>query len=146
MFKATGNALQSSSIQIQGVASLKSVSPNSGSVNGGTELTIVGNGFDVLDTHVNIGTATCEVSSVSSSSLTCTTYDNLAVTYQVAIVSGGQSYPTLSYTYSTAKTPVISSISPSTGSINTQLSISGSGFGTTLSKNSSSFSSCSLFY
>lgn len=50
------------------------MTPNSGSIYGGTEVTIAGNGFDTLNnTQVLFGTSVCKITSLSVTSLTCVT-------------------------------------------------------------------------
>ena len=69
-----GNAIQASPLSVTGQAAVKSISPSSGSVYGGTLVTISGNGFSRVDnTIVKIGSASCVVQSVSLSTVTCLT-------------------------------------------------------------------------
>jgi hypothetical protein len=72
-----GNSQISSSLTVNGTSSIVSSSPNSGSIYGGTVITIQGNGFD-SGTVVSIGNAACNVISVSINQLTCKTSANAA--------------------------------------------------------------------
>ncbi len=121
---------------------VSSVSPASGSVNGGTPITIKGTGF-VLGATVEIGQgsgagptaiAASKVVVVSSTEITATTgglakagSENLFV-----IDSGGTSPVSTgdNYTYYPATTPTVSSVSPASGSVNggTPITIKGTGF------------------
>ena len=73
-----GNAL-STRLQVSGVGSVNSISPSGGSINGGTQVTISGNGFDSIDnTLVVFGSSPCQITSVSVTSLTCITSSSAA--------------------------------------------------------------------
>lgn len=68
-----GNALDNS-VQINGAAAVSAISPNSGSIYGGTEVTITGNGFDSINnTQIRLGTSVCKITSLSVSSVKCIT-------------------------------------------------------------------------
>ncbi|XP_068094022.1 fibrocystin-L-like isoform X1 [Hyperolius riggenbachi] len=102
----------------------------SGSVLGGTVLQIVGNGFHPTNTVVQVGSAPCNITSVTPGSILCvtppsTTAQTVAVTIQIPSAS----YPALSYSYSEADTPTVTSVSPSTGPSGTTITVSGTKFG-----------------
>ncbi|KAM5157489.1 fibrocystin-L [Mantella aurantiaca] len=102
----------------------------SGSVLGGTVLQIVGNGFHPLNTTVQVGGAPCSNLSVTPGSIQCVTPASSAAmitTVQIKIPSA--SYPSLSYSYSEAFTPTVTSVSPSTGPSGTTITVFGTLFG-----------------
>jgi hypothetical protein len=86
--QGVGNAIQlSSRVVVTGIAVVKSSSPNSGSIYGGTLITINGNGFDTIkNTLVSIGTKICIISSLTSSQILCVSPDNLAGTYSIVVM------------------------------------------------------------
>ena len=67
-----GNSAASTNAVITGVAKVSSIAPTSGSVNGGTLLTVSGNGF-TKETSVRLDNAICTVVTASVDSLTCLT-------------------------------------------------------------------------
>ncbi len=77
---------------------LESISPNKGSLTGGTEVTIKGNGFgnSIKDCSVLLGNATCNVKSINMSTIVCVTTGHVAanVTVNVSFI---WLYNTLSY-------------------------------------------------
>ena len=121
---------------------ITSVSPSVGSEQGGTILTITGSGFlnSIQNTNllqsVQIGTSTCELISTSPTSIQCKT--SAKTTDSVLKITLGSSSSTSDnlFTYDPSSTPEISSISPSSGStiVKTQVTITGTGFGSTQSK------------
>ena len=69
-----GNAIENSGVTVTGVAGVLSVIPNAGSIYGGTEVIITGNGFNTINnTQVQFGTSQCKTTAISVSSLTCVT-------------------------------------------------------------------------
>ena len=68
--KGVGNA--KTNVSITGASALKSISPNSGSIYGGTVLTIQGNGFDNTS-QVSIDSSICKVISFTVNTLKCLT-------------------------------------------------------------------------
>lgn len=97
--------------------SVDSVDPSTGSLAGGTLVTVSGNGFDET-AAVDIDGNACEVVEVSSTEISCRTpasTQTSAVDINVAVNSAAQTL-TLSaaYTYADGVTPKVTSFSPST--------------------------------
>lgn len=118
---------------ITSVARIDSVTPPTGSVQGGTEVTISGRGFggSLDDVTVTIG-SDCDVTSVCYSEIVCvTSATSAAGMYSVQVsITGLSSFPkTTSYNYSMESTPTISGISPTSGIAGTEITLTGSGLG-----------------
>ncbi|XP_078542272.1 fibrocystin-L-like [Lissotriton helveticus] len=106
-----------------------SLSPQSGSIMGGTPLFITGNGFGTNRTRVTIGGNLCEVVSVAPGEVQCITPAHYDGAVNVEIVVNSFVYPLLSFTYAESLTPRITSIFPTTGVAGTIVTISGTGLG-----------------
>ena len=141
-----GVGLAKSSIYLTGLASVASISPSSGSVHGGTVITIVGNGFSNA-TQVMFGSYACVPINVTPNQLQCKTSDSspstavkkrsvTGVAQAISLSSSGATFDTtgLSFTFSASLTPSVSSVSPTSGS-GGQITIAGSGFGSQAGKN-----------
>ncbi|MDR3502421.1 MAG: IPT/TIG domain-containing protein, partial [Legionella sp.] len=123
---------------IANAPTLTGITPNTGSVIGGTVVTLTGTGFTLNSTVSFGGLPATSVTFSSPTSMTATVPAYISGSLAVdVVVNNGASNATLSggFTY-LATTPVISSVSPNTGSVQggTLLIISGSGFvpGTTV--------------
>jgi len=77
-FKASGYA-DVPSQKVTGVASIDSITPSTGSIHGGTEVHILGNGF-TSSTTVNFDTVACEIIDHSINSIVCITGEHAAAT------------------------------------------------------------------
>ncbi len=110
---------------------VNSISPNSGSVNGGTTVTITGTGFLSGATVSLGGTAATGVSIANSTTITATTPAHSAGAAAIIVTNtdGQSGTKTSGYTYSN-NAPAIASISPNSGSTNggTAITITGTGF------------------
>ena len=123
-----GNAVSSLGA-LTSVMSIDTVSPDTGSVNGGQTITITGSGFCTSSkSSVTVGGEKCSVLTIASDSITCITPAGADGAAEVAVTSC-KSSATGSYNFATASTPEITSVSPSSASGPATLSLSGSQFG-----------------
>ncbi|XP_052830942.1 fibrocystin-L [Octopus bimaculoides] len=114
---------------------LKEINPSSGSFQGGTYITIKGNGFVANDTTVTIHNKNCAIISVSATMIMCETPANSLGIKLLRVVSNGETYPTGSFIYDNANTPNIISISPSNGQAGDTLTLVGVGFSSSNDQN-----------
>ncbi|KAM4688908.1 fibrocystin-L [Discoglossus pictus] len=110
--------------------SVLSVAPSSGSLAGGTLVTIAGTGFSVNST-VQFGSSACDIIFVNLSMIQCRTQKGSDSTVDVVVLTNGLN-ATLqnAFNYNSLYTPVINEISRNTSSVlgNTSLVISGYNF------------------
>ncbi len=109
--------------------SITSVTPNTGSTSGGTDVTISGSNFSSSGTTtVTFGGAFATVRTVNSSAITLTTPPHAAGAVDVVVTTGGQTATaSAAFTY---VAPSVTSITPNTGSTagGTVVNINGTGF------------------
>ncbi|CAF0756351.1 unnamed protein product [Brachionus calyciflorus] len=136
--KTLGDASETS-IRITGNANVTSITPTSGSINGGTKVTIIGNGFS-NSSIVSIGGSVCQRLSFSINEMQCLTSSHAAEnSILLNIRDGSVTFPNTNvfYSYSDSMTPIISTISPTSEiTTNTELTIRGTGFSTDNTNNS----------
>lgn len=120
-----GYGRASGTLSVTSNLNIAQITPSSGSVNGGTVVTLRGNGFVVNETDVTLGDTSCEIITTTLSTVTCKTEAHAAATVQAVVNSQGKS-ATSSYTFSSAATPVINSVSPESGFSGDTLTITGS--------------------
>ncbi|KAJ8026005.1 Fibrocystin-L [Holothuria leucospilota] len=129
-----GNAeLNGADTQLESSAVLYSVSPDEGSKKGGQLITIYGNGFHVDDTVVEIDGKDCLIQSINISHIECITPQLSVGTYDIEVTSAAISYEPVSYSTSNAVTPVINSVTPSSGETGDSITIGGLRFTTVTS-------------
>uniref|UniRef100_H2YG49 Uncharacterized protein n=1 Tax=Ciona savignyi TaxID=51511 RepID=H2YG49_CIOSA len=107
-----------------------SIIPNQGSVEGGTIITISGNGFVSDGLSVSVGGNNCPVTMATFGSIVCTTAAHSAASVDVVVTSQGSAFPTMSYEYSAMATPKVSSATPAEGLSGEAVALAGSAFGT----------------
>ncbi|KAM9824037.1 PKHD1 like 1, tandem duplicate 1 [Neosynchiropus ocellatus] len=105
------------------------MTPGVGSLEGGTRLTITGNGFVPGKTAVTIDGQACEIQDISPRKVNCLTPPHAEGSIDVDIEVLSVTFPSLTFTYSANYTPVVNSITPVNGSIDTIITLLGSGFG-----------------
>ncbi|XP_069115226.1 fibrocystin-L-like [Argopecten irradians] len=127
---------EGSPVKVTGQAHIISVSPSSGSTNGGTKVSITGNGF--IDTAtVTIDGQNCPVESVTLAKIVCTTTAHAAAdNRELVVTSDGTTYSAEMFNYTTAATPEIASVSPTSGTAGQNVIIGGTNFGATIPENS----------
>ncbi|XP_053372927.1 fibrocystin-L-like [Mercenaria mercenaria] len=121
----------STDVEVTGDASA-SVSPSTGSIYGHTELTLTGHGFvEGLSIQVN-GVDICEKTDVQSlTTATCVTKAHGgAGAVTIIVTSNGVAYDAVDFEFSAASSPTIDSINPTSGAVDTTVTISGNHFGT----------------
>lgn len=113
----------------QGVPVVSGVSPALGAVGGGQIVTITGSGF-IAGATVLIGSTSCAVSAVSSSSITCTSGASLAGLYSVTVTNPDTQTGSRASSFRYIDAPTVSAISPTSGTIagGTSVTITGTNF------------------
>jgi hypothetical protein len=137
--KNAGFALHTDAFPIQFIPKITTVSHNAGSLNGGNEVTITGDGFVPSATTIVLGSSvyTAQNAEITYTSITFVTNAEQADTYDITVYVNGYTVECdidCSYGFSAQNTPQISSVSPtSVSSANTEITISGSLFGSVAS-------------
>ena len=109
------------------------VSVLTGSVHGGTRIGITGIGFGnpVGFESVTIGGATCVVTSVDFTYVTCVTSRHDVGTFPILVASATYTFaenPLVNFTYDLSSTPIVMLIDPPTGQMGDIVSITGENF------------------
>ena len=107
------------------VPTIYDINPSSGSLFGGTLLTIDGMGFADGDTQVTIDGSTCEVQSVTTSVIHCITPSGSNPMAVVEVTSNGEVFPSSSFNYSNEATPEVTSLSQYVGNPGDNITITG---------------------
>ena len=134
MLSGKGLATADSSHAVDSQALISAISPTEGSTYGGTLVTITGHGFKANST-VTIDSDTCSVTMESATTIECETLAHVTGAVNVSVTSNGVTYPSTSFTFSTAATPSVTSINPTDGQAGATVVITGTGFSATASDN-----------
>ena len=115
-----------------GTPTVTSVSPNSGSISGGTAVTITGTNFATGATVTFGGTAATNVVVVSSTSITATTPAHAAGAVTVVVTNTGGLNGSLTNGFTYVNSPTVTSVSPNSGTTagGTAVTITGTNFAT----------------
>ena len=128
------NQATTDNIRVTGLKLIRSVSPAEGSVMGNTSITLSGNGFHA-DATVAIDGSACPTTYISLSQVVCKTPAHAAGSVDVIVSTNGESYDPVTYTYTDAATPTVTSISPTSSYGPTSITISGTLFHATHTEN-----------
>ncbi|XP_067833370.1 fibrocystin-L-like [Heptranchias perlo] len=107
--------------------------PASGGVNGGTTLSITGNGFIKGETTVTVHGSPCHVLSVTPGEVQCVAPACPPGAVDVNVAVRSTVYPLLTFTCNQTETPDILAVSPTTGLSGTTIAIVGLSFGSVAS-------------
>ncbi|XP_078254550.1 PKHD1 like 1, tandem duplicate 1 [Rhinoraja longicauda] len=110
-------------------AASASLLPASGGVNGGTTLSITGNGFVQGETTVLVDGSPCSILTTTPGEVQCVTPPCGPGIVNVKITVHSTVYPLLEFTCNQTETPTILAISPTTGASGTRLTIVGQSLG-----------------
>ncbi|XP_071946022.1 fibrocystin-L-like [Antedon mediterranea] len=127
--KRYGNANLVNFETVWGDAVINTISPQQGSTEGGTLITIEGSGFHTDDTSVVIDGDVCDITFVNISMVTCITNSHSAATTDFLVTSNGENFHTQSFEFTSSATPKITSVSPSSGNSGDSITIRGVNFG-----------------
>jgi hypothetical protein len=118
-------------VVINSAPTVTSITPNSGTINGGTTVTITGTGFLAGATVKLGGTAASAVTVVTGGTITATTPAHAVGAVSVVVTNTDSQSGTLAngYTY-TNPPPTVTSITPNSGTANggTAVTVTGTGF------------------
>ena len=124
-----GNALNNVSLgTVTSQGSVNSIVPSEGSIMGGQQVTINGIGFhSIYSTRVTIDGIICELTRVEVDLIECITGSKGVESLDavVTIESGGSNFPNVTYNYSSAATPMITTFSSSSGIPGNYINVSG---------------------
>ena len=121
---ATGSVVTSQALA-------ETITPSQGSSHGGQTVVIAGNGFSGIpkDTSVAVGTESCQVQAVTAASVTCITPAGAEGSVDVVVTSSGVEFPAVSFSYDTASTPAVATVTPASGTGAQSLTVDGENFG-----------------
>lgn len=131
--KGVGRAEISSSISLEGVKGITNLNPPTGSTVGGLLVNLLGNGFG-SDVKVQIGSNECEIYEITPGKVIFQLPPGSG-TAQVKVTFSGLTDSSKSFTYDSAITPEITSITPNNGKAGDKLTIAGLRFGDAAEKN-----------
>ncbi|XP_051879473.1 PKHD1 like 1, tandem duplicate 1 [Pristis pectinata] len=114
-------------------AASASLLPASGGINGGTTLSITGNGFVQEATTVMIDDSPCNILTVTPGKVQCVSPACGPGIVHVKVKVHSTVYPLLTFTCNQTETPTIFAVSPTTGVSGTRLTILGQSLGSVVS-------------
>ena len=123
-----GKAIGNSDFKINSLLSIISIAPSSGSVHGGQNITIIGNGFG-SDTQVMVGDSSCMTQVITPGMMQCITTECNSDCSTSIVSSNSISTSSILYTMSLSETPAVTSIAFDEASSNNILVLSGTNFG-----------------
>ncbi|XP_072104046.1 PKHD1 like 1, tandem duplicate 1 [Mobula birostris] len=115
-------------------AATASLLPASGGINGGTTLSITGNGFVRGATTVTVDGSTCRILTSTPGEVKCVSPACGPGIVQVKVTVHSTVYPLLTFTCNQTETPAILAASPTTGVSGTRLTILGQSLGSVVSE------------
>jgi hypothetical protein len=131
----------------QGSPTISGVSPTLGDVSGGQIVTVSGTGF-LAGATVTIGSASCAVSAVTATSITCTSGASVSGLYSVTVTNPDTQTGTRASSFRYIDAPTVTTVSPTSGTIlgGTTITITGTNFytGSTVSVGGSACTSVTV--
>ena len=131
--KSKGEAVYpAGGLEVDVPLTLTSIDPLTGSLGGGSSLTVMGSGFS-QSTEVTINDKNCVILSINSTEIVCITPPSSnETTFDVVINSNNKSDSFSGYTYNSSSTPTVTSLNPTMSSSpkgGEELTINGTAFG-----------------
>ena len=121
-----GNAKDINTLVVTGESQLTDITPATGSMAGGSKVTLTGNGFVDGSTVVNFDTKTCDILSVTLDTIVCIVPSVLSPgTVNVSVTTGGTVEGPLTYEYDDSIQPTITDVSPAKGTKGHTIEITG---------------------
>ncbi|XP_021357928.1 fibrocystin-L-like [Mizuhopecten yessoensis] len=120
-----GRALHpNQNVIVESVATISNISPAEGSIYGGTDVTVTGNGF-LSDVSMQINGSPCRVTYRTLRSVVFTTVAHPIGSEVLAILSNGVAYPYQTFNFTEDASPRIIAIHPSSGMSGQNITITG---------------------
>lgn len=115
-----------SGVKIRSQQIVRGLTPSVGSVEGGTLLTISGNGFHIEGTVVLVGGESCPIESINLDEVVCTAPAHSAGEVAVTVRSNSNNFnPELAFTFTDDQTPTVTAITPTTGAAGDTITLTG---------------------
>ncbi|XP_060067607.1 fibrocystin-L-like [Ylistrum balloti] len=130
-----GRATNKGNVNITSTATILDIIPKQGSVHGGTDVTIIGNGF-LSDVSVEVDGFQYSVKYRTVMSLVFTTREHTAGMAVLNIQSNGVKYPERNFNFTEKISPTVSAVYPSSGTYGQNITITGYNLGTRLNETS----------
>ena len=128
-----GNALTSQTLSLTVESKVTAISPENGSVAGGTALIISGYGFEEDSSFIRVflGSSSCEVLQVTQDSISCVTSPGSLGSMQISVTNDDVSISVidgLMYEFTMDATPTVTDISPTSGQAGDNVTLTGTQF------------------